>query len=158
MAYNGTLVETFKTQYGWGVKVNTQNGERKFFTKQQPPQMVAGTPISFDASKNEKGTWYISNIHVSGRSNGGGRPQQRQQTPPPATNDTNARMIFITGITGRAIGSGQFGLNDITPLALAAAKAYDALVGGEQQDPPMNDGLEPYGGPAEDGLDDSIPF
>lgn len=40
---------------------------------------------------------------------------------------TQAKEIFITGIVGRAMGSGQFTSTDIKLLALAAADAWDAL-------------------------------
>lgn len=37
------------------------------------------------------------------------------------------RMIFITGVVGRAMGSGQFSSDDVKILTLAADAAYTAL-------------------------------
>ncbi len=37
---------------------------------------------------------------------------------------------MVMGVTGRALGSGHFGYDDILPLAEAAAKAFDAIFGG----------------------------
>lgn len=45
--------------------------------------------------------------------------------PPRAANDS--RLIFITGIVGRAMGSGSFTSQDIKLLTLAAAEAWEAL-------------------------------
>ena len=46
---------------------------------------------------------------------------------PRAANGNDSRMIFITGIVGRAMGSGQFGAAEIKLLTLAASEAWEAL-------------------------------
>lgn len=59
-------------------------------------------------------------------------PAAPQQSAPP-TGHNSARMsdpkdmlIFVTGIVGRAMGSGQFGVTDISLLTQAALAAYKA--------------------------------
>ncbi len=50
--------------------------------------------------------------------------------PAPASNgygNKDERMIFITGIVGRAMGSGKFDTQDINLLTQAAAEAYETL-------------------------------
>jgi len=78
-----------------------------------------------------------------------------------APNDTE-RQIFITGVVGRAMGSGQFGVNDIKVLTLAADAAWQALQASkrgnisaspENRQPPAQQAPN-YG----DELNDSIPF
>lgn len=39
----------------------------------------------------------------------------------------NDRAIFITGVVGRAMGSGQYPISELSMLTLAAADAWDAL-------------------------------
>lgn len=63
-----------------------------------------------------------------------GSPSYPAPSPAPYQNGngngrglTQAKEIFITGIVGRAMGSGQFTSTDIKLLALAAADAWDAL-------------------------------
>ena len=59
------------------------------------------------------------------------------------------REIFITGVVGRAMGSGKFGADDIYPLAVAALTAWERV---------SNQPLPAPKPQAETGLDDSIPF
>ena len=61
------------------------------------------------------------------------------------------REIFITGIVGRAMGSGQFAIADITALTAAAAAAWDTVV--VSNDKPTID--KPR---ADATLNDDIPF
>lgn len=46
------------------------------------------------------------------------------QVAPAPTQDHKAEEIFVTGIVGRAMGSGIFNLSDIAPLAKAAGIAW----------------------------------
>jgi hypothetical protein len=74
-----------------------------------------------------------------------------QAGPPPtspAKPDEAARLIFITGITGRAMGSGKFEAGDIRNLALEANEAWRAL----------NDLAEAEAAQGGDPRDDEIPF
>ena len=51
---------------------------------------------------------------------GGGRPGEAQPD--------QARHIFITGVVGRAMGSGKFTASEIPVLTQAAGEAYDRLL------------------------------
>lgn len=59
-------------------------------------------------------------------------PAVPQQPAPPAghnsarMSDPKDMLIFVTGIVGRAMGSGQFGVTDISLLTQAALAAYKA--------------------------------
>lgn len=48
-------------------------------------------------------------------------------TPPRPAND-NGMHIFVTGVVGRAMGSGKYGLPDVAPLAEAAKHAWNTQV------------------------------
>ena len=67
----------------------------------------------------------------------------------------NSRMIFITGIVGRAIGSGKFAMQDIFDLTMTAAKAYDTLHAPKPQAAPKR---ESYGDPRDVPLNDGVEF
>lgn len=45
-------------------------------------------------------------------------------TPTPASSQSASEDIFVTGVVGRAMGSGQFAVTDIKLLTLAAVQAY----------------------------------
>lgn len=66
----------------------------------------------------------------------------------------NSRMIFITGIVGRAMGSGKYAALDIAPLTKAAAAAFDSLHAPAPKAPEPR--RESYGDPRD--IDDEIPF
>ena len=59
------------------------------------------------------------------------------------TSSSNAEDIFVTGVVGRAMGSGQFGLSDIKALTLAAVEAYR-----EWKAPPAPEQPRPVSRPA----------
>lgn len=82
--------------------------------------------------------WGDKVVHViMGRPANGNAPPP-QPTPPPVTqtnghatgtarmSDPKDTLIFVTGIVGRAMGSGQFGITDIDLLTKAALAAYRA--------------------------------
>ena len=48
---------------------------------------------------------------------------------------SEAEIIFITGVVGRAMGSGKFAFDQVTMLALEAKKAWDVLQDQRQRDP-----------------------
>ena len=64
---------------------------------------------------------------------GGGRPEP------------DARMIFVTGIVGRAMGSGKFSASEIAVLTQAAMQAYDL-----SQKPPVDQRQMPQEPPPPD--------
>lgn len=61
----------------------------------------------------------------------GGAPYQAAQAghqapaPGPARSNPEARSIFITGVVGRAMGSGKFSASEIQTLTEEAARSYD---------------------------------
>ena len=76
----------------------------------------------------------------------GARPPQAQSQPAPGPAPRPAgsvfsqdKHIFITGVTGRAMGSGNFAAVDIKDIALAAAAAFDALINRETPSQDIND-------------------
>ena len=93
------------------------------------------------------------------------------QAPPPAAPNNRplaqsdqAEDIFVTGIVGRALGSGQFGTTDIDALTKAAVQAwrnrhqtsFPAHTGHHQQ--PVAGGGDPGPqGPQDYGFNDDIP-
>ena len=80
-------------------------------------------------------------------------PQQQAPAPayrPPATDKDTARQIYITGVVGRAMGSGKFTASEILVLTQAAAEAFDRHLdptkakpaqAAPAADPPFNDEL-----------------
>lgn len=62
-------------------------------------------------------------------------PPADPNEPPPVGNasppqeppvDNHAEQIFVTGVVGRAMGSGKFGITDIKALTFAAKEAFHA--------------------------------
>ncbi len=51
-------------------------------------------------------------------------PHTPTQQSAPTLEDPTSENIFVTGIVGRAMGSGQFGSTDISLLAKAAVQAW----------------------------------
>ena len=47
----------------------------------------------------------------------------------PHTPDAKDKMIFVTGLVGRALGSGKYQIADIGTLTRAACEAYDECLG-----------------------------
>lgn len=118
MAYSGTVVETFPSKFGHGLKVTTQKGEWKLFGKGPPPALKAGEVVWFDAEKKGQSWSYT----LVGQGNTAETAQPRPAATPARGNDSEA--IFVTGVVGRAMGSGQFGVNEIKMLTVAAVQAY----------------------------------
>lgn len=101
------------------------------------------------ASPNGK-TWYDL-VHSSQPA---APVQQPPSVPPPSQQrggSSNDMMIFVTGVTGRAMQSGQFGLGDILALTDAARNAYERVILGVVKEPAPS---HAYG----NDLDDQIPF
>ena len=83
---------------------------------------------------------------------GPGKPAPQHPAPayrPPAA-DKDGRAIYITGVVGRAMGSGKFTASEILVLTQAATEAYDRLLDPSKPkpvqtapaaEPPFNDAL-----------------
>lgn len=104
---------------GWSVTTNEH--AQSFLCLEKDYQFVVGEKIEFTGEKKTSksgGEWYLmKNPH---------RPEEKPQ----GGNFNNGAgrgiewSIFITGIVGRAMGSGKFGLTDIKGLTLAALEAW----------------------------------
>jgi len=88
----------------------------------------------------------------------GAQPARAPQQPapvaapayrPPAA-DKDGRAIFVTGVVGRAMGSGKFTASEILVLTQAAGEAYDRILDPSKPkpaqaapaaEPPFNDAL-----------------
>ena len=140
MAYNANFVEARETQYGHRIIVQNEKGDWHLFGKGRPPTIISGTPVTFEAQKSQNGRgWNYTNLRSTGEATnpslgaskapdqGGFRPNSDEQ-------------IFITGIVGRAMGSGQFSVTDIVGLTLAAAEAWQALQNWKQNPPSRQNG------------------
>ena len=57
-------------------------------------------------------------------------PPAPAATPAPFRGNPEARGIFLTGVVGRAMGSGKFAASEIEVLLDAAMAAYDRKLGG----------------------------
>lgn len=158
-SFEGTFVESWVTKYGHAIKVTNSKGEFKFFARGPAPSVRSGQEVTFDAVKAKSGaSWNYSNLHVRGRSATSAAPAVQAGEPSPAPLGSD-RMMFVTGVVGRSMQSGQFGLKEIADLTLAANEAFEALMGRKTKpaDPPASlpgETEERYGVP----LDDEIPF
>lgn len=81
---------------------------------------------------NGKEARMVDMVHTMG--NGQQHPQgDPSPAPPPHGSNhgpkphTQEKGMFIMGVVGRAMGSGQFSATDVKLLALAAADAWDAV-------------------------------
>jgi hypothetical protein len=140
-------------------------------------QFFRGQVYTLEYSTNENG--YHSLVKAFPQTNGGGMPQS---PPPPQTaprkvwkpsgngngygakrnGSSNDMMIFVTGVVGRTMQSGQFTMQDIMQLTTIAKDAYEAHFGrGSSQSAAGQSQPEPpphadYDGPEEDP--NAIPF
>jgi hypothetical protein len=58
--------------------------------------------------------------------------------------DGEAKMIFVTGVVGRAMGSGKFTASEIAVLAQEAARTYDLVTAAKPPIPQQTDDPPPY--------------
>lgn len=92
------------------------------------------------------------------------RPAPRRAPPPRQQElpfDIDAMRIFVTGVTGRAIGSGHFQAQDIDELVKEAKAAYLKHMTNADSPAPMGDLNEPLPDPDSYGAappDDEIPY
>ena len=89
--------------------------------------MISYTALNTKTSKNGNHYTNVSGVQVVN----GQQPQPAQQqtyTPEPVRtaipNDAN-RNIFVTGVVGRAMGSGNFQIQDIDSLTSMAMATYN---------------------------------
>lgn len=73
-------------------------------------------------------------------------PAPRSQPVAAGNDDLKAEEIFVTGIVGRAMGGGHFGIHDIDALTKAAVAAW------------RNRNAAPIAPKQKDDLDSEIPF
>lgn len=82
------------------------------------------------------------------RSNGASAPPPQ----PSRSGSSNDQMIFITGVVGRSMQSGQFGLEDVMALTDAAKNAYERVVLGKtvRSEADFNDSIDHIGSDQDD--------
>jgi hypothetical protein len=71
--------------------------------------------------------------------------------------DTTAMNIFITGVTGRALGSGHFNASDIDELVREAKAAYLKHFGGGNLQTPQHGAPTPPRAPVPPEFDEPLP-
>lgn len=104
---------------GWSVTTNEH--AQSFLCMDKDYQFVAGEKIEFTGEEKETAggkKWYLmKNPH---------RPEEKVQGGHfnEGKGRSNDWSIFVTGIVGRAMGSGKFGPTDIKALTLAALEAW----------------------------------
>ena len=126
--YQGAFVEAFDSKYGHGIKLNTEKGEWRVFGKGPKPNFASGTPVQFDAEKKGN-SWAYSNLRVAAsavppQAPSAPAPQPMPQGAATPVNPDKERDMFVTGVVGRAMGSGQFPATEIKILLLAADEAW----------------------------------
>ena len=128
MAFSGRFKEGFATKFGHSVTVENQKGDWRLYGQgMRPPEFAAGDEVEFEATSKEgkdgKKYWHYTNMRPKGTS----APTPSQAKTYGAKSDDQSRLMFITGIVGRAMGSGKFDAVDIESLTLAAEQAYGLL-------------------------------
>lgn len=104
--------------------IKTKDGEYYSVKKALLDKFVKGQSYVIDYAVKDNG--YMDCLGV--------QEQASHNTPgasPAGMNgrsDNQAADIFVTGVVGRAMGSGKFEIADITSLAIAADDAYAAML------------------------------
>ena len=78
----------------------------------------------------------------------GAAPAQSNGAAPISGNNNTGREIFITGVVGRAMGSGKFSITDMHLLAVEAMAVWEAIINGTRKPPARPD----------EGLNDPVQF
>ena len=129
-----------------------------FMPKGMLSMVQPGVPFTADI---EEQNWQNGPVQVITKILAQSSPQaQARAANGSAPNDTE-RQIFITGVVGRAMGSGQFGLVDVKALTLAADDAWQALQAkrrGNISAQPENRQPPPQQNGYTQELNDEIPF
>lgn len=107
--------------------------------------------ITYEQKQGQRGPYNVVTA-VNGQPIGGGMTQAGQAAPPvqrqTPVGDTKAEEMFVMGVVGRAMGSGQFAVTDIGLLAKAATQAW--------RERERDRSEQPAGDPRDD-LDDGWP-
>lgn len=118
-----------------------------------------GGTYAVDIELSDKMDKYGNPYRMVKKLAGGTAPAQRGPTPQPMSQTmpqgNQAEEIFVTGIVGRAMGSGQFQIEDIVSLTQAATQAWRSRNGNIAATPKYDTGS---GGNHIDMPDDPIPF
>lgn len=113
--------------------IKDANGVSYFVAKDEVSRFQPGTTVSIETETQD---WSGKSVTVvkSGPATAGpgptitregvSTPTNTYSPPPRAANDS--RQIFVTGVVGRAMGSGKFEPSHIEALTVAAMAAYDA--------------------------------
>ena len=158
------LLEYFRANQQYDVPTKDQTWSNG------PVTIVAGPP----GGQNQAAGGYYGNggypravsRETATRPNTGFQPRVVQGgLGQPAKSHDQERMIFITGVVGRAMGSGKFAPSEIPVLLQAAAESFDRLVhpmqrtpANQQYTPPPDRPSSPhYGEPPADDPNDPGP-
>jgi len=119
MFRGGMTVEIATKQQTWG-----QGADARTVT-------IATTGPMQGQGGGQQGGSYGQSPQTQGGSYGGQRPntgfQPRLIQGGGQRDPGEARMIFVTGVVGRAMGSGKFTASEIAILAQAASQAYELV-------------------------------
>jgi hypothetical protein len=112
--------------------IKSQDGTAYFWNPRiLGPMPQQGGTIEATVANEKWGDSVVNVItSVTGKDADSRQPSPGLPNPPrvhQGSVNANERMIFITGVVGRAMGSGQFSANDVKLLALAARDAYEAV-------------------------------
>lgn len=134
MPYNGKFIEARQTQFGHKIVVANERGDWFLFGKGRMPDFEHGTEVEFEAQKSQNGnTWNYANLRPTGRPASDPRSPGQSTVREDGFRPNPDEQIFITGIVGRAMGSGQFSVTDIKGLTLAAYEAWQVLQQAKKQ-------------------------
>lgn len=147
------------------VKLQTTNGIQYVGVERKDlDRFHKGESITVETkSRDYQGRTYYDFVSFAGqessRSNGASAPQPPAQrsngaAPPVQSRGgaSNDQMIFITGVVGRSMQSGQFGLEDVMALTDAAKNAYERVVLGKtvRSEADFNDSIDHIGSDQDD--------
>lgn len=125
-----------------------EDGTRYFCYPDQYGGCSAGDTVTFEPQQSKFGDSEVMTVAKGTKvvkvGGGGSAPAPKVQS--------QAEEIFVTGIVGRAMGSGKFTTGDILGLTISAVEAYHLWKSGANPMAPAS------AGGAQPELEDSIPF
>ena len=110
--------------------IKTPEGEMYWGEKPQLDRIAQGSTVTFEwepQTWGEKPVKVIKLVHGTSQPTPAPANGQAAPAPRPMSNSAPVKdeeAIFVTGVVGRAMGSGQFTTQDVKLLTLAAAEAY----------------------------------
>lgn len=114
------------------VRVRTTDGRDLDHFPDAPFTLIKGDEYEVSLEPREyKGKMYYTireALPVSRVGQGSQNPQRSLDGPGEYQVTDKEQMIFVTGVVGRAMGSGKFNEAHIAPLTLAAAQAWNDLM------------------------------